>query len=146
MKKAKLSDLPPHMQDQARAKLGLGPEHPETTLNKYNAKPSKMAGRSFASRLERDRAAELVMLEECGEISGLEFQPMVKLSDALVSYKPDFMYTQDGRTVYEDAKGVVTDRFRMIKRLWSAYGPALLRITKRNQHGRIVTVQEVIPR
>ena len=123
----------------------------ETKANKYHAIRAgadadafpELAGRTFDSRLERDRACELVLLQRAGEISDLFFQLWVNLAG--VKYRPDFLYIQDNADIYEDCKGVETPRFRMIKQLWLEHGPCKLRVTVRN-HGRIETKYELIPR
>ena len=115
------------------AKSGKQPRYPDRRV----VQESTM----FDSRLERDRWNELEMLERAGAISDLELKPHLKLSEAEIGYTPDYGYMQDGRQVYEDAKGVETERFRIIKRLWRPYGYGLLRITKRkDRKGKILTV------
>ena len=113
---------------------------------KYRAKPSMLAGRRFDSQLERDRAGELEMLMLAGEITDLQFQVQFRLSEAEIPYRADFVYVEDGRTVVEDTKGFETPRWRMVKKLWRAYGPALLRITKRGKQGKIVVTETIMPK
>lgn len=102
--------------------------------SKYNAQRSAsvlpaLAGRSFASQLERRRAEELTMLVQAGQISNLEFQPTVKLTVAEIGYRPDFRYTTDsGEVVYEEAKGFETSDWLIRKKLWRVYGPGRLLI------------------
>lgn len=112
---------------------------------KYNARPTRCLGRRFDSSAEADRAAELALLEQAGEITGLQFQPRIELERGIY-YRPDFVYEERGRAVYEDVKGVETERFRLVKKLWRLHGPGPLRITKRQsrRHGFRV-VQEVAP-
>jgi len=110
----------------------------------------ELAGRSFASKLERDRAQELVLLRRGGQIKDLAFQPRVFMTKARISYHADFYYRErvaprKFRKVWEDAKGVNTDRWRLIKRLWEHYGPGLLRVTQRGKAG-IVTTKEIFPK
>jgi len=110
--------------------------------NKYGAKRAKsnhFKDRSFDSTAERDRANQLRMLEMAGEISDLICQPQISLSEAAIGYKPDFSYIEDGRVIYEDVKGVETEGFHIKKRLWSKYGPGLLRVTKRKGCKFVVT-------
>ena len=52
----------------------------------------ELAGRSFPSKLERDRAVELILLQRAGEIEDLRFQVRVGLTRSDIGYKPDFMY------------------------------------------------------
>ena len=152
---AELSDLSPEHQRQAARQIfrkGVIPQLDKTVHHKYAATRTEasghvfpeLAGRSFPSKLERDRACELVMLQRDGQIDGLDFQVQLWLTDADIGYKPDFAYRQDGRIVFEETKGFDTDRWRIIKKLWRYYGPGLLRILKRGAHGRIVVAQEIM--
>lgn len=106
--------------------------------SKYGAMPApgvirEIAGRRFDSKQERNRATDLVILQRAGMIRNLEFQPVVHLTRARIAYRADFRYDDqfDGkwRPVYEDSKGMVTDRFRIIRALWEYYGPTPLHIT-----------------
>jgi hypothetical protein len=123
---------------------------PVAREHKYGARSAtdalfpELAGRRFDSQLERDRARELVMLERAGEISGLRFQVSVQLSEADIRYRADFAYLENGRLVYEDTKGMQTKRWRIIKKLWRKYGPALLRITVRGRYG-IMVKDQIMP-
>lgn len=101
-------------------------------------------GRVYDSQLEKDRWAELCLLQKAGAISQLELKPRLRLTKAQIGYTPDYGYIQDGRQVFEDAKGPRTARFDLIKQLWPVYGPALLRITKRNRYGKIVTAKQIM--
>jgi len=83
--------------------------------NKYGAKRtySELCGRAFASKAECRRGEELALLERAGEISGLHYQVRFILSDKpKVSITLDFAYTENGKLIYEDAKGVLTRDFR----------------------------------
>lgn len=123
---------------------GVGvPEAP----HKFGAKRSTDThGRLFASAAERDRAEELRLLEQAGAIQGLVFQPVVRLADA-VNYRADFAYTERGRLVHEDVKGVTSERFRTVCNLWRVHGPSLLRITKRSGKRRaFVVAREIMPK
>ncbi len=69
----------------------------------------------FDSEKERDRFAELVILERAGAISKLECQKEYVLIPSLVredgkkeracKYIADFVYIEDGKEVVEDVKG-----------------------------------------
>ena len=51
-----------------------------------------------------------------------------------------------GRRVYEDVKGVMTERFRIICQIWRHHGLGPLRITKRDgRGGRFKIVKTVNP-
>lgn len=124
--------------------------------NKYGAKRAtsnlpELAGRSFHSQLERDRAGELVILLRAGAIRDLVFQPRVMLTEADISYHADFSYQQrnatgDWQTVYEEAKGMEGDRWRIIRALWRVYGPGTLLVTKRVGDGGIMVADAIVPR
>ena len=69
----------------------------------------------FDSEKERDRFAELIILERAGAISKLECQKEYLLIPSLVredgtkeracKYIADFVYIEDGKEVVEDVKG-----------------------------------------
>ena len=69
------------------------------------------------------RYLELKQLEKSGEISDLELQPKFLLipktekGGRAVYYIADFKYTKDGKTIYEDVKGVQTDVYKLKKKL-----------------------------
>lgn len=107
--------------------------------NKYRAKATEVDGIRFDSRAEAARYGILKLWQMAGIISGLELQPKFKLTKAAISYRADFIYTRDnGQRVVEDVKGVETDRFRMIKKLWQFYGPYTLIVTKKSGSGFVV--------
>lgn len=111
--------------------------------SKYGARRTAALGRSFDSGAEADRGGELTLLEQAGELAGLTFQPRLELEPGIF-YKPDFSYVERGRVVYEDVKGVETERFRLIKKLWRLHGPGPLRITKRaSRRDGFRVVQEI---
>jgi hypothetical protein len=128
--------------------------------NKYGARRAVDGnGRSYDSTAERDRAAELQLLEQAGEIRNLQAQPRVEL-EPMIFYKPDFAYEElpmawmrddpahaTWRLIHEDVKGVVTERFRLICKLWAIHGPGPLRITQRRskREGFRVT-REILPK
>jgi len=110
----------------------------------------ELAGRRFDSRLERDRAELLVLLQRGKEIRNLRFQEKVYLTKAEIGYRADFYYEEryaprKFRKIWEDTKGFETPRWRLIKRLWKHYGPGALRVTVRTRDGKIKTKEEIIP-
>lgn len=110
--------------------------------SKFGARRTTVGARTFDSKGEAYRAGQLALLERAGEIANLQHQVTFRLSAAEITYRADFTYQERGRMVAEDFKGVETERFRMIKKLWAHYGPCLLRITKRNGT-RVSVVQEI---
>ena len=115
--------------------------------NKYGAKKadSTLAGRSFDSQMERSRAEQLVLMEKAGEISELQFQVQTHMTRARIGYKVDFVYQEQGRTIYEEAKGFETPVWRIKRRLWKWYGPGLLRVVKKGGGGFVVS-EEIRPK
>ena len=106
------------------------------TSSKFYNQKTKVKGRVFDSRKEARRYQELLILQQAGEIRGLECQvpfpliPAQKYKDPVTGrwktergtkYVADFVYTtRDGERVVEDVKGVRTKEY-IIKRklmLW----------------------------
>ena len=108
------------------------------------ARRTSVGPRTYDSHGEACRAVQLQLLQRASEISDLQYQVTFKLTDAEITYRADFTYQDKGRMVAEDFKGVETERFRLIKKLWAHYGPCLLRVTKRSGKGFRV-VQEIMP-
>lgn len=99
---------------------------------KYNNQKITVDGQKFDSKKEASRYRELRLLEKAGEIKDLRTQVKFKLIPAQrdeatgkviereCSYKADFVYEEDGKTVVEDVKGFLTKEY-IIKRklmLW----------------------------
>ena len=59
----------------------------------------------------------------------------MELTDAKVRYKIDFSFTENGKTVFAEAKGVRGARWIVLERLWPEYGPAELRVYYRAKFG-----------
>jgi hypothetical protein len=104
--------------------------------NKYNNKKAEADGLVFDSVRERNRYLELKLMERAGDISDLRRQVKFTLIDTQrepdtqgprggikrgkviekeTAYIADFVYTANGETVVEDAKGVKTPEY-IIKR------------------------------
>jgi hypothetical protein len=103
-------------------------------MTKYHAKPTVVEGIRFASQKEARRYTELRLLESAGAITGLRLQvryplhtvtPSGELAKVCV-YVADYVYTENGATVVEDCKGVVTQAYAT-KRKWMLleYGIAI---------------------
>ena len=74
---------------------------------------SEMCHRWFASKAEARRGEELELLQKAGEIKNLNYQVTFYLSDdPKVTITIDFAYSEHGRLVWEDYKGVLTRDFR----------------------------------
>lgn len=91
-------------------------------MNKYHARAVRLDGIWFPSQKEAHRYLELKLLERAGVIQDLRLQvPFVLLPKSqygrAVKYIADFVYTENGRQVVEDAKGYRTDVYKLKKRL-----------------------------
>ena len=86
---------------------------------KYNNKKITVDGQIFDSKKEASRYKELLMLEKAGVIKNLSRQVKFvlipsqrdengKVIERECSYKADFKYEEDGKTVVEDVKGFRT--------------------------------------
>lgn len=111
---------------------------------KYGNRKIIVNGIVFDSKREANRYCELLLLQRAGKIKSLELQKEYELIPAqyesyarygkkgqrlkdgsrcieqAVKYKADFVYTQNGKTIVEDTKGMRTKDY-IIKRklmLW----------------------------
>jgi len=91
--------------------------------SKYRNIRTTSRGITFDSRKEALRYNDLLLLTRIGKISDLQRQVAFELIPASgdergVSYRADFVYQEDGRTVVEDVKSEATrkDRAYIIKR------------------------------
>ncbi len=114
--------------------------------HKFGAKRTSVDGETFPSRLEANLYTHLKIQQVGGYITDLKRHGTVMLSDAKVSYKPDFQafHVEHSEQVYYEAKGMETDRWRLVKKLWKYYGPGRLFVYKANWKGVYVD-EEIIP-
>lgn len=93
---------------------------------KYNNKKITVNGQVFDSKKEANRYKELRLMEKAGVIKNLSRQVKFvlipsqrdesgKVVERECSYKADFVYEEDGKTVVEDVKGFRTTEY-IIKR------------------------------
>ena len=90
--------------------------------SKYGAIRTEIDGISFDSKREAARYQELRLLEQAGEIENLRLQVPYELIakskyGRSIKYVADFVYSRNGLTVVEDAKGVRTPVYRLKKRM-----------------------------
>jgi len=94
--------------------------------NKYRAIKTVVDGIKFDSKKEAARYQTLKLMESNGHISDLKLQPKFDLivNDKKIGfYKADFEYTQDGKIVVEDVKGMKTPVYNLKKKMIKAiYG------------------------
>ena len=108
----RLEELPPKLQEQARAKLNL-----QEKKNKYNAEKTMLDNIEFDSKGEASRYAQLRLLERAGAIQDLRTHPRFLLQDSFtyqghkerkIEYEADFEYTLNGKKIVEDYKSPIT--------------------------------------
>lgn len=95
--------------------------------SKYHNKKLTVDGQTFDSMKEYRRFRELRLLERAGQIAGLQRQvkfeliPAQRIDGKVVeracSYVADFVYTENGQQVVEDAKGMRTQEYRLKRKL-----------------------------
>lgn len=96
--------------------------------SKYNAIQAYACdGTKCASKKEARRYNRLLAAQQAGEITDLRFQVPFELIPAQRApsgkayrktvYIADFVYTQNGQTVIEDAKGKKTEVYKLKKKL-----------------------------
>lgn len=100
-------------------------------MSKYNSKKTVVDGQKFDSEKEANRYQELLLLKRVGAIKNLSRQVKFvlipsqrdengKVVERECSYKADFKYEEDGKTVVEDVKGYRTKEY-IIKRKLMLY-------------------------
>lgn len=109
-------------------------------MNKYRNKKVIVDGEEFDSKKEGNRYKELKLLLKAGKISNLELQPRFLLQDGFkkngrtfrkIEYVADFKYTENGKTIVEDVKGMQTDVFKLKHKIFEKVYPDLeLKIIK----------------
>lgn len=102
--------------------------------HKYGAQRSKCFGykHNHRSKLEAGVCDLITAKEQKGELRRLGCEVSVRLSEAKIRYVADF-HVRDRKTGEEffiEAKGMETARWRVIKSLWSKYGPGRLDVYK----------------
>lgn len=114
--------------------------------SKYRVAPPEARrafGKTYASKAEKEYAEWLYGLRNAGVHRLVLEQTTLWLGVPENVYRPDFFVIDgDGSAYFVDVKGVETQQFRKVKRLWAAYGPAALHVVKRK--GRGFVTAEVI--
>ena len=112
-------------------------------MTKYNNRNTQLDGITFDSRKEAARYRELSLLQRAGRISDLRMQvrfellpaqygdsdqvylkgprkgqPKRRCIEKSVVYVADFVYTENGRSVVEDAKGMRTKDYVIKRKLF----------------------------
>lgn len=101
---------------------------------KYHNKKIQEDGLKFDSKLEWIRFRQLKLLVRAGLIKDLQTQVKYELQEGFkkngITYRPityiaDFVYTEvkTGKKVIEDTKGVITDVYKIKKKLFEKRYP-----------------------
>ena len=107
---------------------------------KYNNRKTEREGITFDSKAEADRYTQLRVLEQFGQIVGLQRQvkfPLMVGAVKLGDYIADFVYLKDGVRVIEDVKGVQTPTFRWKAKHMAAQGDPVTCWPERKRKKRI---------
>lgn len=107
---------------------------------KYNNRKTEREGITFDSKAEADRYTQLLVLEQFGQIVGLQRQvkfPLMVGAVKLGDYIADFVYLKDGVRVIEDVKGVRTPIFRWKAKHMAAQGDPVTCWPERKRKKRI---------
>lgn len=116
-------------------------------ISKYgNTRVKSHDGYSFDSKLESALYDYLKWLEADGEIRNIVVKPNVYITRARIHMIPDFRAynVKLGADVYYEAKGYVTDVWKIKKKLWKFYGPGVLYIYT-GHHTRLVGPETIVP-
>ena len=95
--------------------------------SKYGNKKVIVDNITFDSIAEAERYKQLRLLEQAGAISDLRLQPRYELQKAFtdnegkrqraIVYIGDFAYSENGKWIIEDTKGVETPVFKLKKKM-----------------------------
>jgi len=104
--------------------------------NKYGAVKTVINGIKFDSKAEAEYYLYLLEKIDSGaDLELVELQPKVYLTDAKILMKPDFLIKENGVISYHEVKGFETAVYKIKRRLWKKYGPADLKVIKRERSG-----------
>ncbi len=95
--------------------------------SKYHNKKVQWRGEEFDSIREKNRYAELLLLQRTGQIRDLQRQTRFELiptqkkpgekTETKCSYIADFVYIENGQMVVEDCKGFRTEVYKIKRKL-----------------------------
>lgn len=120
---------PKHITCYSCQKQGGGCQKPSAVSSgtgKMGNKKITIDGQTFDSKREYNRWCQLKMLESKGSIQELKRQVRYELAPAVkikgktkpaLRYFADFVYQENGQEIVEDAKGHLTDVFKIKRHL-----------------------------
>lgn len=91
--------------------------------NKYHNRKTVVDGIVFDSKAEASRYGTLKLFSQAGLITDLQLQVpflIVVNGQKICKYIADFVYTEEGRQVVEDVKGVRTREYVIKRKLMAA--------------------------
>lgn len=109
--------------------------------SKYKAIKVEYDGIVFDSKLEGARYKILKALENSGHITDLEVQIPYECEvegKHICKYIADFRYKVNGETVVEDTKGVLTQVFKLKKKLVEALYPGTVIVIVKDPRAAVV--------
>ena len=92
-------------------------------MSKYRAIKTTIDNIVFDSKREAQRYSELKLLFRAGQIQNLELQTPLDFiieGKKIFTYRPDFIYFENGQRIIEDVKGMRTPVYRLKKKLIEA--------------------------
>ncbi|MFA7122052.1 MAG: DUF1064 domain-containing protein [Bacilli bacterium] len=104
------------------------------SAHKYHAKVTEVDGQRFASKMEAEYYAHLLILQKAGEVDTFTTQPKFELQPAYtdaagkkvrpIHYVADFLVRySDGSEKVIDVKGVKTPEFRLKQKMFGFVHP-----------------------
>ena len=109
--------------------------------SKYKAIKVEYDGIVFDSKLEGARYKILKALENSGHITDLEVQVPYECDvegTRICKYIADFRYKVNGETVVEDTKGVLTQVFKLKKKLVEALYPGTVIVIVKDPRAAVI--------
>ena len=114
---------------------------------RWRAVKCEFNGIRFDSQGERDCYQYLNLLQGEGKIRDLQVHSTTILLPG-ITHKTDFkFYDVTLRCMgWAEFKGIETDRWRIIKKLWALFGPGPLKIYKQHRNSKtIIQTEEILP-
>ncbi len=112
-------------------------------MSKYRNRKIVVDNIRFDSNLEAERYRQLKLLQRAKQISNLRLQVPFLLQEGFkkngkthrkIEYIADFVYEENGQTIVEDTKGMITETFKIKQKLFEYKYPDLnLKIITREE-------------
>lgn len=124
--------------------IDLSKRHQIRRGNKYGAEKVKDGARTYDSKLEHEMHGLLKLMERAGLIKNIRHHPAAIELIGKVKYKIDFIVfdIKRGMDIGIEAKGIETERFKVICQMWPACGPMPMQVWKKERN-RLYMVKEI---